>query len=274
MNKPKLRRSERIAAMTTILTNHPGRLFSLTTFSQRLNTLKSVLSEDLAIVKKTMEDLQIGEIQSSAGVRGGIRLIPGMPRDQQAAFLDEMKEELCKPHRILPGEYLYYSDLISSPSYVQPMAEILVSRMDLTDAEYVVTVETKGIPLAFAVARLMAKPLVVVRRESLMTEGTTVSVNYASGSTGRMQRMVLPRKALKSGSRVVMIDDFMRGGGTARGMKDLMKEFDTRVLNTGVMMAAREPLKKKEDSYTALLILDHVDEENGKVHIYPNPKIF
>ena len=274
MDKPKLRRSERIAAMTTILTNHPGRLFSLTTFSQRLNTLKSVLSEDLAIVKKTVEYLQIGEIQSSTGVKGGIKLIPRMSQVQQQNFLDQMTKELCNPHRILPGEYIYYSDLISSPAYVQPMAEILISQMDLTKAEYVVTVETKGIPLAFAVARLMDKPLVVVRRESLMTEGSTISVNYASGTTGGMQRMVLPKKAIKTGSQVVMIDDFMRGGGTARGMRDLMKEFDIRVLDTGVMMAAKHPLDKKESTYTSLLILDRVDEEAGNVVLYPNPKLF
>lgn len=274
MDTPKFRRSQRIAAMTGLLSNYPGRLFSLTAFSQQLDTPKSVLSEDLAIVKETVETLQTGELQSVAGAKGGIRFIPKIALKRQKEFLEEIARELSQEHRILPGNYLYYSDLISSPAYVQPMAEILAETMNLKNHQYVVTVETKGIPLAYAVARLLDKPLVVVRRESLMTEGSTVSVNYVSGSGGGMQRMVLPRRAMKTGSRVVMVDDFMRGGGTARGMKNLMKEFDAEVTDIGVMMASKSPSDKKGGSYTSLLILEKVDEETGKVDLYPNPELF
>ncbi|RQD67643.1 MAG: pur operon repressor [Tindallia sp. MSAO_Bac2] len=274
MDTPKFRRSQRIAAMTSLLSNYPGRLFSLTAFSQQLDTPKSVLSEDLAIVKETVETLQTGELQSVAGAKGGIRFIPKITHKRQKEFLEEVARELSQEHRILPGNYLYYSDLISSPAYVQPMAEILAETMNLKDHQYVVTVETKGIPLAYAVARLLDKPLVVVRRESLMTEGSTVSVNYVSGSGGGMQRMVLPRRAMKTGSGVVMVDDFMRGGGTARGMKNLMKEFDAEVTDIGVIMASKSPADKKGGSYTSLLILEKVDEETGKVDLYPNPELF
>ncbi len=270
MGTPKFRRSERIAAMMSQLSNYPGCLFSLTAFTQQLETLKSVLSEDLAIAKKTVEMLEIGEIQSTAGAKGGIRFIPKISENRQIAFLEKMTQELSQPQRILPGDYLYYSDLISNPAFVQPMAEILVDIMNLKNPDYVVTVETKGIPLAFAVARLLNKPLVVVRRDSLITEGSTVSVNYVSGSGGGMQRMVLPRRAIKPGSKVVMIDDFMRGGGTARGMKNLMKEFDAEVTDVGVMMASRDPEEKKGGSYHSLLILEKADEEVGKVGLYPN----
>lgn len=271
METPKFRRNQRIAAMISQMSNYPGRLFSLTAFTQQLDTLKSVLSEDLAIAKKTVEQLGIGEIQSTAGVKGGIRFVPRLSGVGQIEFLDKMTQELCQTQRILPGDYLYYSDLISNPAFVQPMAEILVEVMELKNPDYVVTAETKGIPLAFSVARLLNKPLVVVRRDSLMTEGSTVSVNYASGSGGGMQRMVLPRRAIKAGSKVVMIDDFMRGGGTAKGMKNLMKEFDAEVTDIGVMMASKEPIEKKGGSYHSLLILEKADEELGRVDLYPNP---
>lgn len=274
MAQPRYKRSERIAAMTSILTNHPNRQFGLGTFSQQLDALKSALSEDLGVVKRTLESLGVGEIHSTTGAGGGIRLIPRMPREAQQIFLKQLTEELVKPERILTGGYLYYTDLISSPDMVQSMAEMLAQHLDFKEADLVVTVETKGVPLAFMTARLVNRPLVIVRRTSRVTEGSTISVNYRSGSTGTIQQMVLSRRAIPPGSRVVMIDDFMRGGGTARGMHDLMKEFDARVIGSGVLMATREPRQKRSGLCTPLLYLESVNEETGEVMISPNEALW
>ena len=274
MAQARYKRSERIAAMTSILTNHPNRQISLSVFGQQLDAQKSALSEDLGVVKRTLETLQIGEIQSATGAGGGIRLVPRMPHQDQQEFLQELTRELRKPERILTGGYLYYTDLISSPDKVQSMAEMLAQHLDFSQADYVATVETKGVPLAFMTARLVNRPLVIVRRSSRVTEGSTISVNYKSGSTGTLQQMTLSRRALPTGARVIMIDDFMRGGGTARGMHDLMKEFDARILSSGVLMATREPENKRCGPYTPLLYLDSVEEETGRVVITPNRALF
>ena len=274
MGQTKYKRSERIAAMTSILTNHPNRQFSLGVFSQQLDALKSALSEDLSLVKRTLEALEVGEIHSATGAGGGIRLVPRMPREAQQNFLEKLTQELTRPERILTGGYLYYTDLISSPDTVQSIAEMLAQHLDFSRADYVVTVETKGVPLAFMTARLVNKPLAIVRRTSRVTEGSTISVNYRSGSTGSIQQMVLSRRALPAGAKVIMIDDFMRGGGTARGMYDLMKEFDATVIGIGVVMASRQPENKKGGPYTPLLYLESVDEETGEVVITPNHTLF
>jgi purine operon repressor len=274
MGQNKYKRSERIAVMTSILTNHPNRQFSLGVFSQQLDALKSALSEDLSLVKRTLESLEVGEVHSATGAGGGIRLVPRMPREAQQDFLGKLTQELSRPERILTGGYLYYTDLISSPDTVQSIAEMMAQHLDFSKADYVVTVETKGVPLAFMTARLVNKPLAIVRRTSRVTEGSTISVNYRSGSTGSIQQMVLSRRALPAGAKVVMIDDFMRGGGTARGMHDLMKEFDATVIGIGVVMAARQPENKKSGPYTPLLYLESVDEETGEVVITPNHTLF
>ncbi len=38
-------------------------------------------------------------------------------------------------------------------------------------------------------------------------------MTYVSGNTSKVESMSLPRKALKPDSKVIIIDDFMRGGG-------------------------------------------------------------
>ena len=62
------------------------------------------------------------------------------------------------------------------------------------DVDYVVTVETKGIPLAYEVAKSLGIELVIIRRENKVTEGPTVSINYLSGTSGRIQQMSLAKK--------------------------------------------------------------------------------
>jgi purine operon repressor len=79
--------------------------------------------------------------------------------------------------------------------------------------------------------------------------------------------MSLARRALPTGAKVLIIDDFMKAGGTAKGMADLMKEFKAEVLGMGVLVDTKEPENKLVDSYLGLLELVELDEKNEKVVI-------
>ena len=81
--------------------------------------------------------------------------------------------------------------------------------------------------------------------------------------------MSLSRRALPANSKVLIIDDFMKGGGTAQGMLNLMQEFNAEVVGTGVMIATRDPQEKLIKDYTALLELVLIDEGKKDVVIRP-----
>ena len=59
------------------------------------------------------------------------------------------------------------------------------------------TVATKGIPLAYAVANYLDVPVVIARKDNKVTEGPTVSINYVSGSSKRIQTMTLAKRSLQ-----------------------------------------------------------------------------
>jgi purine operon repressor len=138
---------------------------------------------------------------------------------------------------------------------------------------YVVTVETKGIPIALMTAQAMGVPLVIARRDNRVTEGSAVNINFLSGSTGRIQTMSLSKRAMERGAGVLIIDDFMKAGGTARGMVDLMNEFDAKVAGIGVMITTTKPEEKLVSNYIPLMYLEGVDEKSRKVSIKPNEKL-
>ena len=81
--------------------------------------------------------------------------------------------------------------------------------------------------------------------------------------------MCLSTKAIKKGSKVLFIDDFMKAGGTAKGIIDLMQEFESEIVGVGVLIATKDEEKKVIDNFKTLLWLDKVDEANKQVNVYP-----
>ena len=74
---------------------------------------------------------------------------------------------------------------------------------------------------------------------------------------------------MPAGARVLIIDDFMKAGGTAKGMQKITTEVGAIVVGTGVLIATKEPIKKMVDEYFSLLTLKDVDEEMCKIDISP-----
>lgn len=265
----KVRRSERIAALTKLLADTPGRLFSLGHFSELFGTAKSTLSEDLVTIRQAMNQFGLGNLETIAGASGGVRFIPS--RNDKAALevLDDLAKRLAEPGRIIPGGFLYMTDLLFTPSLMVPVGEIFMTKFAHLSPDYIMTIETKGIPMAFMTARAFGLPLVIVRQGSKVTEGPSVSINYVSGSSKRIQTMSLPRRAIPAGARVLIIDDFMKAGGTAQGMADLVREVGAVVVGTGVLVSTVEPAEKLVEEYLPLLILYGVNQHTKITDIRP-----
>ena len=83
----KFRRSERLVDMTNYLLEHPGALVSLTLFSERYESAKSSISEDLAIIKETFEQRGIGTLTTVPGAAGGVKYIVRVRKRMQPLLL-------------------------------------------------------------------------------------------------------------------------------------------------------------------------------------------
>jgi len=269
----KFKRTERIGAIVKILSDSPNKVFTLSYFTEKFNAAKSTISEDLLVVKNVFESLELGQVITIAGAAGGVKYIPRISKDENALFLQELCGLINDPSRILPGGFMYLIDLIYNPNIVANIGKVFASYMDYTKADCVVTMETKGIPMALMTAKAMNLPLVIIRKDSKVSEGPTLSMTYMSRSSKKIESMSLPRKSLKQGSKVILIDDFMKGGGTLKGMVDLMNEFDAEVIATGVFIATKEPEDKMVKDYISLLELQKVDEINNKIEIKPNTDV-
>ena len=64
----------------------------------------------------------------------------------------------------------------------------------------------------------------------------------------------------------------MKGGGTAIGIKDLLKEFDSELVGIGVLVDNKQTEKKLIDEYVSIVELKEVDK-SAIVGIQPS-KLF
>lgn len=266
----KLKRAERLVAITHILTSRPNQLISLSSLAVRFGAAKSTISEDLLAVREGLGFSGQGRLETLAGAAGGARFIPEISREEAITHVKEIAACLSTSERVLAGGFLYMADVLFDPVRLRILGLIFAGAFRDKKPDAVATVETKGIPLAIATAEALGVPVAIIRHGNKVTEGPSVSINYVSGSSRRIQTMSLSRRALEFHRNVLIIDDFMKAGGTARGMIDLLTEFSANVVGIGILTVdtiGREP--KLVTGYRSILELSELDSSTGKAVVRP-----
>lgn len=263
----KTRRSDRLVDMTYYLLERPRTLVSLTHFSDEYESAKSSISEDLSILKRTFQERGIGLLETIPGAAGGAIFTPYMLKDEAEDFVASLINAIDDDTRVLPGGYVYLSDLLGQPWFLKRIGRLIATQYLKEPIDAVMTAATKGVPVAQSVAEELNVPFVIVRNDTKVTEGPTMSVNYVTGQSQRLEKMELSRRSLPMGSRVLIVDDFMKAGGTIRGMASLVKEFEGQVVGAAVVAEGRVENRVIED-YTSLVHVE-TNNENGVISVTP-----
>lgn len=265
----KLTKAQRISLITKILVDHPFHMYTLQYFSEKFQCAKSTLSEDINLIEAVLRKNDEGEIISVSGAAGGIYYAAYMKPEQ----VEKVKQLICQKlndyRRVIPGGFVYMNDLFFDPKMLKKMAECIITKYKEHRIDYVVTIETKGIPLAMAIANERGIPVAVIRKSARLSEGTTMQMNYVTGSSKSIKTMAMPIRSIQRKSNILLVDDFMKAGGTAKGMADLMSEFEANIVGVAVVLATKDPKQKLIKDYYTLVEYDGVDETKKTVKIIP-----
>ena len=264
----KIRRNERMSAMLKMLTDAPNRIFTLNSFCDLFGTAKSTMSEDVAALQHVLENYGLGQVDTVTGAAGGVRYRPVISLERAGKRIGELCRELSGTERVLPGGFLYYSDVLSNPEIVDELGKIIATRFYEKAPDFVLTMETTGIPVAYATANALGTPVVIARHSSKVYEGSAVNINYVSGS-GAIEIMSLSRRAVRDSQRALIVDDFLRGGGTARGMVEMMREFNVEVAGLAFVMAAGGAERKRLNNAVSLMNVEIRDGEIAEAVVTP-----
>jgi purine operon repressor len=252
----KLPRAERLVDMTNYLLENPYKIVTLSQFADRYQSAKSSISEDIGIVRKTLK-MRSGDLETISGASGGVRFIPYMPEHLAEKFAKEMFDLVNDETRVLPGGYIYLSDILARPDVLRKFGRLIASQYRNDDIQAVLTVATKGVPIAIAVAQQLNVPYVIARSDpNKVTEGPTLSTPFTSGSSGAVKKLELSTRSLDKGQNIIIVDDFMKAGSTFVGLLNLAKQFEAKVKGIAVFAEGRVHQEREIKDFTSLI---HVD---------------
>lgn len=260
----KSTRTERLIRMVTRFLLEPSRQHSLTDMAETFGVSKTVISDDASIIDRALSDEFIGRLDVERGRSGGAAFRPFLSEKLRRKWLEETVRLLNEPGRLLPGMLVYYSDILFHPLYARRLGFILASDFFDLKADIVMTSEMKGIPLAMFTAYALGIPLAVCRFRNRPSDGPAVAVHYQAAN-GDIRTMYMGTRHLSKGKRVLIIDDFMRGGSTVAGMFSVAEEFGAKPVGAGVFIVASQPESKAAPFYKALLRLER--SETGELNV-------
>ncbi len=126
----------------------------------------------------------------------------------------------------------------------------------VSDAEVVITAESKGLQLAHCVARELGQPFYAVARKSkklYMQDG--ISSTVKSITTAESQTLYLSHHDVEliKGKKVAIIDDVISTGGSLLGLEDLVKKAGGIVYKKAFVLAEGDAKDRKDIIYLATI---------------------
>lgn len=252
-----MKKIERIVKITKLLTDNPNKLFHITNLAADFDCAKSSISEDIKEITEIINNSGNGYLEITQGVKGGIKYIPCISKERIKEILEKFRDLLDNESRHLYDGFLYTSDLMFMPNLVSDLALVFATVFKDSGAEQVVCVETKGIGVSLLTAKLLNLPLAVIKHEPKISEGSTISINYFSGSQDKVSKLSINKNGIKRNSKAIIIDDFLRGGGSLNGMADMVKEFGTEIVGIGITISSS---KKEKVGNTEIVPLVKITE--------------
>ncbi len=136
-------------------------------------------------------------------------------------------------------------------------------------ATKVVTIESSGIAMAVFAARYLGLPALFAKKSKHKNVGDDVySANSYSFTHGKEYTMIISKKYLNKGDKVLIIDDFMAGGNACNALLDIIGQAGAEVVGIGIgiekgFQPGGDALREKGYNIRSLAIVESMNE--GKI---------
>jgi len=114
--------------------------------------------------------------------------------------------------------------------------------------DYIITAESKGIPLAYEMARQTGKPYIVARKGKKLYMVEPLVVEVRSITTTGVQTLVLDKSDadLMNGKRILIVDDVVSTGESLTAIETLVNEAGGNIVGKAFVLAEGDA-KDRED---------------------------
>ncbi|THF83346.1 xanthine phosphoribosyltransferase [Cohnella fermenti] len=154
--------------------------------------------------------------------------------------MDILKERILQEATIVNSGVLRLDSLLNhgvDPQLTMEMGKEFARRFEGKKITKVITVESSGIPVAFATALTLGVPLVFARRKkTLLGDADAYIERVPSFTKGIVTDLIVSRHLLGEQDSVLFIDDIIANGDAARGLLRIVEQAGATVAGIGIVL--------------------------------------
>ncbi|GLX68158.1 xanthine phosphoribosyltransferase [Paenibacillus glycanilyticus] len=154
--------------------------------------------------------------------------------------MDILKERILEQASVLSSDVLRLDSILNhqvDPALTMEMGHEFAKRFADEKITKVLTIESSGIPVAFAVAYVLGVPLVFARRKkTLIADPEAYFERVPSFTKGMVTDIMVSKQFLTSEDKVLFIDDIIANGDAARGLIKIIERSGAHLVGMGIVL--------------------------------------
>ncbi|MVO98569.1 xanthine phosphoribosyltransferase [Paenibacillus lutrae] len=187
--------------------------------------------------------------------------------------MELLKERIIEAGSVVSDQVVKLDAILNhqvDPALIVEMGKEFARRFIESAPTKILTIESSGIPLAFAVANELGVPFVFARRKKSVTmDENTYCERVPSFTKGIVTDIMVSSQYITPSDRVLIIDDIIANGDAARGLIRIVER--SGAVLTGVGIAVEKAFQAggrsiREQGIRTESLVTITSLENGKIH--------
>lgn len=147
----------------------------------------------------------------------------------------------------------------------------LYNRFCDTDVTRILTIEASGIAIAYAVARYFNVPFVFAKKsKSINVDGEFYTADVESFTHKCTNKVIVSKKYIHEGDRVLIIDDFLANGCALEGLISIVESAKATVAGVGIAIEkgyqhGGDNARARGYRVESVAIVEAMDDTDGKI---------
>ena len=185
-----------------------------------------------------------------------------------------LEERILKDGVIKPGNVLKVDNFLNHQIDIKLLDEMgreFKRRFADAGITKVLTIETSGIAIACSVAREFGVPVVFAKKaKSVNLDGEMYVASVESFTHKKINQVIVSKKFLDAGDRVLIVDDFLANGCALQGLISIVDSADAEVVGCGIAIEkgfqeGGERIRNLGYRLESLAIIESMDAETGTI---------
>ena len=188
--------------------------------------------------------------------------------------MELLKERIRRDGKIKAGNVLKVDSFLNHQMDVELYNEMGKEFRRLFPSEKInkiLTIEASGIGIACIAAQYFHVPVVFAKKsQSINLDGEQYSTRIESFTHKRVYDVIVSKKYLQKGDRVLIIDDFLANGCAVAGLIDLIESAGAEIEGVGIAVEkgfqeGGKLLRGRGIRVESLAIVESMDDKTGEI---------